>query len=93
MVKNSRTASRPDHLRTLNAPRPIQIVVDQGDPVAMFHRGHRIAVEHIQDTWIVQDEWWREEIDRQYYALLFRDGVRRTVYHDRIAGTWFEQTY
>ena len=51
----------------------------------------RDAVEKVQDTWIVQDEWWRQEIDRQYYNLLLRSGTVRTVYHDRLTDTWYEQ--
>ena len=47
----------------------------------------------MQDTWIVQDEWWRQEIDRQYYNLLLRSGTVRTVYHDRLTDTWYEQAY
>jgi hypothetical protein len=31
--------------------------------------------------------------DRQYYSLLLDNGTLRTVYHDRIADTWHEQTY
>lgn len=93
MVKNPGTTSCPHHLRALNEPRPIQVLAEQGHPVAIIESTRRDIIEQVQDTWIVQDEWWRQEIDRQYYNLLLRNGNVRTIYHDRLADTWFEQAY
>lgn len=101
MVKDSGTSSRTRHLRALNEPRPIRVLTEHDLPVAILREGDREAardavrdaVEKVQDTWIVQDEWWRQEIDRQYYNLLLRNGTVCTVYHDRIADRWYEQAY
>jgi hypothetical protein len=93
MVKDSGTSSRTRHLRALNEPRPIKVLTEHDLPVAILRKDDRDAVEKVQDTWIVQDEWWRQEIDRQYYNLLLRNGTVCTVYHDRIADTWYEQAY
>jgi hypothetical protein len=93
MVKDSGTSSRPHHLRALNEPRPIKVLIERELPVAILREEGREPVEKVQDTWIVQDEWWRQEINRQYYNLLLRNGTLRTVYHDRIADTWYEQAY
>lgn len=93
MVKNPRTSSRSSRLRALNEPRLIQVLTERDLPVAILRSDGRDPVENVQDTWIVQDEWWRQEIDRQYYNLLLRNGTRRTVYHDRITDTWYEQAY
>ena len=93
MVKDSRTSSRPHHLRALNEPRQIKVLTEKDLPVAILREEGREPVEQVQDTWIVQDEWWRQEIDRQYYNLLLRNGTIRTVYHDRITDIWYEQAY
>jgi hypothetical protein len=97
MVKNSGTSSRPRHLRALNEPRPVTVLTEHDLPVAILRENSRDAARHavetVQDTWIVQDEWWRQEIDRQYYNLLLRNGTVCTVYHDRLTDTWYEQAY
>lgn len=93
MVKNSGTPSRPDHLRSLNEPRPITIRTQQDRPVAVVEKHGDHIIIQIQDTWIIQDEWWRQEIHRQYYRLLLENGTLYTVYHDCIADTWYEQAY
>ncbi len=93
MVTNSGTQTRPDSLRALNQPRPITVIAEQGMPARLVTGKTDVAVMQIQDVWIVQDEWWRTEIDRQYFALLMMDGEFRTIFHDRMENTWYEQAY
>lgn len=93
MVTHSGTSARADALRALNTPRPITVFAEDGAPRAMLDKTGRHAIAHCHDTWIVQDEWWREEIDRQYYAVVLTNGELRTIYHDRMNDVWFEQAY
>jgi len=94
MVTHPGTPSRPDQLRPLNAPVPLAVTVTPtGVPHALTINRHQHTVERIQDTWIIEDEWWRDPIQRQYLALLLADGTRRTVFHDRVANTWYLQDY
>ena len=95
MVASSGTETSPDPIRPLNLPRPVQVTVDQqsGLPLALHERNRRREVESIQDSWCVDDEWWRDPIRRRYVQVLLRDGAIRTLFHDRIANRWFEQSY
>lgn len=93
MVKDSGTPSCTHALRPLNQPRPMQVQVRNGFPVALVvgKTTHRVA--HLQDMWIVEDEWWRQPISRQYFAILTENGMRHTIYHDRVADRWYAQDY
>jgi hypothetical protein len=73
----------------------VRATLDEGSglPRALHERGRRRAIVRVQDTWQVDDEWWREPISRRYVQVVLRDGALRTLFHDRIAGRWFEQTY
>lgn len=93
MVTDPGAPARAPHLRALNEPRPVTVIVRDGRPVAVRNDHGQHAVTQIQDTWIIEDEWWRQEINRQYYSLLLANGTLRTVFHDRIADTWHEQAY
>ena len=95
MVTSSGAETSPDRIRPLNSPRPVQVTVDKqsGLPLALLERNRRREVEGIQDSWCVDDEWWRDPISRRYVQVLLRDGAIRTLFHDRIANRWFEQTY
>jgi hypothetical protein len=93
MVKDPGAASRAHHLRALNEPKSINVITKGDLPIAIVENESRHDILQIQDTWIIQDEWWRQEMHRQYYCLLLDNGTLHTIYHDRIADTWFEQAY
>ena len=95
MVTAAGAETRADRVRCLNLPRPVQVTVDaqSGLPVALHERNRRHVVACIQDSWHVDDEWWRDPISRHYVQVILRDGARRTLFHDRIADRWFAQSY
>jgi hypothetical protein len=94
MVKNPGTTPRANQLRSLNRPKAITMLTDQGIPVALVTtQGHKISVVQIQEEWRIDDEWWREPIDRHYYRLLLQNGHLSTVYHDAVEDAWYEQHY
>ncbi len=93
MVSHSRAEARTNSVRALNTPKPVTVIAENGMPAKLVTRFTEVEVMQIQDVWIVQDEWWREEIDRQYFALLMMDGEMRTIFHDRMKDAWYEQAY
>lgn len=94
MVKNSRTPARPDQLRLLNTPRDIEVLTENNLPAVLFGPSReRLPVVDIQETWCIDDEWWRDPIQRRYYRVLLQNGSLRTIYVDSIANSWHEQRY
>ena len=53
----------------------------------------RYPVAHVQECWCIDDEWWRDPIQRHYYRIATAAGAVRTLYHDQITDAWFEQGY
>ncbi len=94
MVSHTGKKTRPAQLRPLNQPVPLSVTPnDKGLPHELIINRHYYQVERIQDTWIIEDEWWRNPIQRQYFSLLLNDGSRRTIFHDRVANAWYLQDY
>lgn len=93
MVKDSRAAARADQLRPLNQPRLVTVQVTAGLPVAVIEGERHTPIKRIQDCWCIDDEWWRDPIQRRYYRVLLETGTIRTLYHDQMQDTWFEQAY
>ena len=60
-------------------------------PITIGRR--RISVAEVVDTWVIEDEWWRTPIARQYVRVLLADGRPLTLFHDRIGGGWYLQRY
>lgn len=95
MVTDPGAAARPDCLRPLNRPRPIVVLADPGSgrPAVLVERGTERRVAQVQDSWRIDDEWWRDAISRRYYRVVLDDGALRTLYRDTIAEGWYEQAY
>ena len=67
---------------------------EEGRPVAVTLRGQRLRVLQVQDTWRIDDEWWRERpVSRVYWQLTLEDGQVLTLYDDLLARVWFRQGY
>jgi hypothetical protein len=94
MVQDPRTAAGARGLRRLNQPQPAAVEADaQGEPKAMLVRGVFRQVSAIHDSWRIDDEWWRDEIARRYFAIEMEGGRHLTVYHDLVTDAWFVQPY
>ena len=55
-------------------------------------RGTRRPVVAVDDEWQVDDEWWRDEVRRRYFALVLANGRRLTIFHDQRTDTWWTHT-
>ncbi len=95
MVTSAGTETSADRVRPLNLPRPVQVTVDErnGLPLTLRERNRCHQIASVQDSWRVDDEWWREPISRRYLQVVLHDGALRTLFYDRIAQCWFEQAY
>jgi hypothetical protein len=71
----------------------VQVTIDarSGLPRALHERGRHRQIARIQDSWRIDDEWWREPISRHYLQVLLHDGALRTLFHDQIADRWYIQ--
>lgn len=94
MVKDSRTPASTGGLLPMNLPRPAAVEPGgTGEPAMVLIRGQLRAVLAITDRWRIDDEWWRAEISRQYFAVAVEGGTRLTVFQDLVTGAWYQQQY
>ena len=45
----------------------------------------------VRERWRIDDEWWRDLISREYYALVLEDGRPVVLFRDLVAGGWYGQ--
>jgi hypothetical protein len=94
MVEDPRTPAGAGRLRRLNEPRPVVVeTTANNEPAAVLWQGRLQAVAAIHDRWRIDDEWWRSEISRRYYAVQLANGSRLVVYCDLVTGNWHVQPY
>ena len=84
--------SRRQRLRALKSPSPIRVRTDnEGFPAELHQKGKRLGVMAVRERWRIDDEWWREPISREYYALVLEDGRPIILFRDLVAGGWYGQ--
>ena len=100
MVQNSRETPGAGTLRPLNLPVPITVQEDacqrpltlSKSPSQRGPRLSRLRVASIDNTWKIDEEWWREKpIVRMYYQVTTEDGRRITLFQDLTTGDWYQQ--
>jgi len=94
MVADTGKTLRPDSIKPVNLPEPLQVEESPaGLPVAVRLK-RRQSIIAIEDCWRIDDEWWRSEpVSRLYYAVILASGHRIVLSKNLIDGSWYRQTY
>jgi hypothetical protein len=51
-----------------------------------------VAVEAVNEDWVVEDRWWTARpVRRRYFELVLADGRNVTVFRELGSGRWFVQ--
>jgi len=87
--------TRTRKLRSLNLPQPISAEADEeGRPANVFSSRRKLTVIAHNETWLIEDEWWRAHpIARRYWRVTLEDGRAMDIFHDLAGGGWFRQSY
>jgi hypothetical protein len=93
MVQNPRETLRLGACKPLNTPEPVSVEENaSGLPVAIRMK-RRVAVTAIDNTWRIDDEWWRSEpVSRVYYAVSLASGQRMMLFKDLKCNSWYQQS-
>jgi hypothetical protein len=94
MVAPARAPLRTDRLRAVNEPRQVTVEVDSSGVPAAIGRlsGSAIGkIELVNETWRIDDEWWRQIISRQYHEVMLEGGKRVVLFQDLITRDWYMQ--
>ena len=95
MVQDTGKTLRTDTYRPVNTPEPVEVeeVPSSGLPLAV-DSPRRQAVITVEDSWRIDDEWWRKEpISRLYYEVTLDSGQMLVLYKDLLNDCWYRQAY
>jgi hypothetical protein len=75
--------------RQLRLPRRVRINADaHGEPLSIGAD----RIEHVRESWLVEDRWWTERpLRRRYWEVVGESGRNAVVFHDLLSGEWFVQ--
>ena len=94
MVANTRASPGADTIQPVNIPQPVEVKEDADGRPLKLRLAHWQKVASIEDTWRIDDEWWREKpISRLYYEVIIANGRRQTIFKDLLNLLWYRQNY
>lgn len=94
MVEDTGTAPRAVSVKRVNEPEPLAVEETAGGQPAALRFKARQQVAAIEDTWRIDDEWWRPRpVTRVYYAVILENGRKLVIYRDLAAARWYRQPY
>ncbi len=75
--------------RRLTLPRAARVAVAPGGaPLTVDGQ----TIEHVRESWLVEDRWWTDRpLRRRYWELVSAGGRDLIVFHDLAGGGWFRQ--
>ncbi len=68
-----------------------EIAVQQGGdamPLSLVYKGQRRKVVKVYEQWRIADDWWGDEVRRDYFKIETAQGVC-DIYHDTVANRWY----
>jgi hypothetical protein len=72
----------------------VRVRAGREGPSAVELRGRWRTVERVEETWRVDDGWWRPRpVRRTYYRLALDGGRPLTIYFDPGEEGWWTQRY
>ena len=75
-------------------PKEVQVTANEtGEPIAVILKNRQRRVRRIKNTWRIEDDWWKEEIARQYFELDLDSGSSITMFYDLLSRKWYQQRY
>lgn len=94
---NRRGPARDTRLRPLGSPALLAVRADRnGTPLRIRTSGRGASVPpgwasvtSIQESWRIDDEWWRTPISRLYHRVVLENGKVTTIYRDLVDGGWY----
>lgn len=66
---------------------PIEVTCEGGQLHSFIWRRRVHHIANVAKRWIVQADWWRQEISRQYYKVECVNGGTYEIYRER--DRWF----
>ncbi len=91
MEPRARTSHGAGRIRSLNEPRPAGVTSGE-DGAPLSFGGTPVA--SIEETWRVDEGWWRDDaLSRCYWRVQLAGGRIVTVCQDMASGQWYEQRY
>lgn len=74
----------------MRSPAPLKATTSEaGEPLTLVRGRRRYRVTGVSEHWRITDEWWGDEVRRDYFRVETDKELVMDVYRDMVNGGWF----
>ena len=76
--------------KLMEKPEELRVTVNvEGIPLTIFRNGKGERVTRVYQHWRVAEEWWGEEVPKEYFTVKTNTGLVYDVYQDVLTDSWY----
>ncbi len=76
--------------KLIEKPQEVKVTVNiNGIPLILFRNGNPERITKIYHHWRVVEQWWEEEIPKEYFTVKTSRGLVYDIYRDTLTSSWY----
>ncbi len=76
--------------KLMEKPEELKVTANMdGVPLSLFRNGSSERVTKVYQRWRVVEQWWGEEISKEYFMVKTGHGLVYDIYRDVLTNSWY----
>lgn len=76
--------------KLMEKPEGLKVTVNmEGIPLTLFRNGSPERITKVYQHWHVVEQWWGEEVSKEYFTVKTSRGLVYDIYRDVLTNSWY----
>lgn len=76
--------------KLMEKPEELRVVANiEGVPLNLFRNGKAERVTKVYQRWRATEQWWGEEVLKEYFTVKTSRGLVYDIYRDTLTNSWY----
>lgn len=76
--------------KLMQKPEELRVTANMGGvPLTLFRNGSPERITKVYHHWHVVEQWWGEEISKEYFTVKTSRGLVYDIYRDTLTNSWY----
>lgn len=76
--------------KLIDKPEELRVTVNvEGVPLTLSRNGKGERVTKVYHHWHVTEQWWEQEVPKEYFTVKTSSGLVYDIYRDGLTDSWY----
>ncbi len=76
--------------KLMEKPKELRVTINvEGIPLTLFRDGKGERITKVYQHWRVAEQWWEQEITKEYFTIKTSAGLVYDIYRDELTDSWY----